>query len=102
RGKARRCGSQAGIREREGRSLPPSRCGAEQGIVMVWNLGINGVSNANWQTTPLRVTWMNANNVTGVDISPQNNTCTVTYSSGSVTGTPAALLPQYLRPVIST
>jgi hypothetical protein len=69
---------------------------------MVWNLGINGVSNANWQTTPLRQTWMNANAVLGLDISPQNNSVTVTYSSGGLTGTPAALLPQYLRPVTST
>jgi hypothetical protein len=69
---------------------------------MVWNLGINGVSNAAWQTTPLRQTWMASVGAIGLDISPQTNTCTVTYSSGSLTGTPAALLPQYLRPVTST
>jgi hypothetical protein len=69
---------------------------------MVWNLGVNGVSNAAWMTTPLRQTWMTTNGVLGLDISPQNNSVTVTYSSGSVTGTPAALLPEYLRPVISS
>jgi hypothetical protein len=61
---------------------------------MVWNLGVNGVSNANWQTTPLRMTWMNSVGATGIDISPQNNTCTVSSwkpkSPSSKTGLPSS------------
>jgi hypothetical protein len=68
---------------------------------MVWNLGINGVSNANWDKTPLRQTWMTTNSVLGLDISPSAYTCTITYSSGAVSGS-CTLLPQYLRPVTST
>jgi hypothetical protein len=84
---------------------------------MVWDLGINGVSNANWATSPLQQTWMTANRVTGLDFhvynktitpgitiadaSSNQGTVTITYSSGNVTG-PYTLLPMYLRPVISS
>jgi hypothetical protein len=85
---------------------------------VVWNLGVNGVSNANWNTTPLRQTWMVANNVTNLDFSPYLTTITpgvtgteassaqgivtITYSSGTVVTGAYTLLPAYLRPVISS
>jgi hypothetical protein len=66
---------------------------------MVSNLGVNGVSNANWQATPLRAQWMAQNNVAMLDISPFNGSVTlVGVSCGTITDG-FNLLPQYLRPV---
>jgi hypothetical protein len=74
---------------------------------MVWNLGVNGVSNAIWQNNLTgRVQWMSANGVTGLDITPISTgssvaTVTMTFvSCGSYSGPVATSpLPMYLRPI---
>jgi hypothetical protein len=67
---------------------------------MVSNLTVPGVSNAAWQTTPLRQTWMSANNVSGMDIDPNAGTVALTFvSCGSLSGSASAILPYYLVPM---
>jgi hypothetical protein len=68
---------------------------------MVTNLNVNGVSNAAWYDLTRQQKWMAANGVLALDINPSGYTCTITYSSGAVSGS-CTLLPFYLRPVISS
>jgi hypothetical protein len=65
------------------------------------SLAIPGLSNIDWNTNPSRLQWMTVNGVTLMDISPNTSPAgvTLTYSSGTVTGSASALLPVYLQPL---
>jgi hypothetical protein len=67
--------------------------------MMVSSLGINGVSNLNWQQNLTQATkWMTANSVNAIDLTFGSTVGTVTYSCGTTT-TDIGVLPLYLRPV---